>query len=133
MVPLLILTHGEFGPLLLKAAQGMLGVTPAVQALGLALDESREAFAGRVELALSQLGPGTLVLVDIAGGTPWNTALAPTLKQGGDLLAGISLPVLIEALQRTPQASSADGLAQELTLGSHLVRAKALLAGGGSA
>lgn len=131
MIPILVVTHGEFGPQLVKSAEGMLGPVPALKALGLSLDESRESFTARVDAALGELGPGVLVLADIAGGTPWNTAIALTLTRGGDLLGGVSLPLLIEAVQRRAKLSDAARLATELAQESYVVRAKALLGGAG--
>lgn len=98
MTPLLLLTHGEFGPLLLKAAEGMYGPQTAVAALGLGPDEGREAFIGRVARAARALGAPPLVLVDLACGTPWNAALLAGLAEEGEVLAGLNLPLLLEAL-----------------------------------
>ena len=98
MTPLLILTHGDFGPALLKAAEAMLGPQAEVQALALGLDETREDFAARTAKALGGLGSAPLALVDIACGTPWNVAVTEGCTQKGDVLAGLSLPLLMEAL-----------------------------------
>jgi mannose/fructose-specific phosphotransferase system component IIA len=98
MTPLLILTHGDFGPLLLQAAQGMYGPQEAVAALGLGPDETREAFLERVRAAAAGLKAPPLVLVDLACGTPWNSALLAGLGEQGEVLAGLSLPLLLEAL-----------------------------------
>ncbi len=98
MTPLLILTHGEFGPLLLRAAEGMYGPQEKALALGLAPDETREAFIERVKAAAAQLGQPPLVLVDMACGTPWNSALLAGQAEQGEVLAGLSLPLLLESL-----------------------------------
>lgn len=98
MTPLLILTHGEFGLLLLKAAEGMYGPQSGALALGLGPDETREDFVARVQAAVAQLGEPPLVLVDLACGTPWNAALLAGLADQGEVLAGLSLPMLLESL-----------------------------------
>jgi PTS system mannose-specific IIA component len=112
MTPLLILTHGDFGPALLRAAEGMLGPQAQVQALALGLDETREAFADRVSAAMAALPSAPLALVDIACGTPWNVAVMAGCAAQGDVLAGLSLPLLMEALTLRgdlgPQAMAAE-------------------------
>jgi PTS system mannose-specific IIA component len=99
MTPLLILTHGDFGPLLLRAAEQMFGPQAHTVALALAPDEPREAYLARVKDAAAHLGTAPLVLVDLACGTPWNCALLAGLPQGSEVMAGLSLPLLLEALE----------------------------------
>ncbi len=99
MTPILVLTHGEFGPALLRSAEAMFGPNAAAVALGLAPEETRESFAERVRTAQLSLGAPALVLVDLACGTPWNVALTQgCAADGGEILAGLSLPILLEAL-----------------------------------
>jgi mannose/fructose-specific phosphotransferase system component IIA len=98
MTPILILTHGEFGPILLKSAEAMYGPQRDAVAMGLSPDESREDFALRVKEAVKGLPSCPLVLVDLACGTPWNVALMEGCAQEGEVLAGLSLPLLLEAL-----------------------------------
>jgi PTS system mannose-specific IIA component len=98
MTPILILTHGDFGSALLRAAEAMLGPQVQIQALALGLDETREDFAARTAQALAGLQGPPLALVDIACGTPWNVAVTEGCTQKGDVLAGLSLPLLMEAL-----------------------------------
>lgn len=98
MTPLLILTHGDFGLLLLQAAEGMYGPQAAALALALAPDETRESFIQRVQEAVTRLGRPPLVLVDLACGTPWNAALMAGLAEQGEVMAGLNLPLLLESL-----------------------------------
>ena len=99
MTPLLILTHGGFGRVLLESAEAMYGRQEQAVALALSPDETREAFAGRVDAARAGLAGEALVLVDLACGTPWNVALVQGCASGrGEVLAGLSLPLLLEAL-----------------------------------
>lgn len=98
MTPVLILTHGDFGPAMLKAAEAMLGPQTQVSALALGLDETREDFSARVCAEMEKLDGPPLALVDIACGTPWNVAVSSGCTAKGDVLAGISLPLLMEAL-----------------------------------
>jgi mannose/fructose-specific phosphotransferase system component IIA len=74
-----------------------------------------------------------LVLVDLACGTPWNVAVLDGCAQDGEVLAGLSLPMLLEALElrggAEPRALAA------LLVGKApdaLSRASVLMAGGGT-
>lgn len=113
MTPVLILTHGDFGPAMLKAAEAMLGPQAQVAALALGLDETREDFSVRVCAEMAKLEGPPLALVDIACGTPWNVAVMSGCTAQGDVLAGISLPLLMEALELR-QTMAPQELAAEL-------------------
>ncbi len=137
MIPVLVLTHGELAAALLGAAESILGRQDRAAALGLEASESREAFAGRVRAAADQLGAPALVLVDLAGGTPWNAALLCGLASDpGEILAGVNLPVLLEALGRRdgPGASPRTLAADLAALGAAaFARASDLMARGAAA
>ena len=98
MTPLLILTHGDFGSALLGAATAMMGPQKQIVALALGLDETRDTFAVRVAEEIAKFPSQPLALVDIACGTPWNVAVLGGCCKQGDVLAGVSLPILLEAL-----------------------------------
>lgn len=98
MTPLIILTHGDFGAALLKAAEAMLGPQAETLALSLGLDETRDDFAARACAAIKAMPSPPLALVDIACGTPWNVAVTAGCASRGDVLAGVSMPLLMEAL-----------------------------------
>jgi mannose/fructose-specific phosphotransferase system component IIA len=133
MTPLLILTHGEFGSVLLQSAETMYGKQASAAALALSPDETRETFAVRVRQACAALGGGPLVLVDLACGTPWNVALLEGCAKDGEVLAGLSLPLLLEALGLR-DALGPKELAEELARQAPqtFVRASAMMADGGS-
>ena len=131
MTPLLILTHGDFGDLLLRAAEQMFGPQSDCAALSLAPDESREDYLQRVKTTVAPWPQAPLVLVDLACGTPWNSALLAGLAPDAEVLAGLSLPVLLEALELRA-ALAPKALAAELVQrGSQsFARASALMPGG---
>jgi mannose/fructose-specific phosphotransferase system component IIA len=114
MTPLLILTHGEFGPVLLKAAESMFGPQTDAVALGLAPDETREDYQARVHAARLGLSGEPLVLVDLACGTPWNVAVLDGCADQGEVLAGLNLPMLLESLELR-QSLAPKAMARELT------------------
>jgi mannose/fructose-specific phosphotransferase system component IIA len=131
MTPLLILTHGEFGAVLLGSAELMLGRQDGAIALALSPDETREDFAARVDRARADLKEKPLVLVDIACGTPWNVALMQGCAvDGGEILAGLSMPLLLEAMGLRATLSPRDLAAELVRLCPHsFARAAEYLAG----
>jgi mannose/fructose-specific phosphotransferase system component IIA len=113
MTPLLILTHGDFGGLLLRSAEQMFGPQTDCAALALAPDEPREHYMARVKQAASAWSEAPLAIVDLACGTPWNSALLAGLHPDAEVLAGLSLPLLLEALELRAEMP-AKALAEEL-------------------
>lgn len=97
MVGVLILTHGELGPELLKAARVISGRLESFEALPLDWNDGFDEARRKVEAALDGLdrGRGVLVLTDILGGTPFNVAMA--LRDPGriEIVSGVNLPMVV--------------------------------------
>ncbi|MEW6524896.1 MAG: hypothetical protein AB1445_15420 [Bacillota bacterium] len=91
--------HGPFALGMLGAATMIVGKQQDVHALGLDPESTPEAYADLVE---RHLGPDpredTLLLVDMLGGTPANTAVLLCQKCGVQAVAGINLPLLMELI-----------------------------------
>jgi PTS system mannose-specific IIA component len=99
MIGIVICTHGTFGKDMLETAQAILGRQEGVEALSLPPELGREDLEEALRGILPRIdqGQGALILVDLLGGTPCNAALR--CRQGGcEIVAGVSLPVLLEAL-----------------------------------
>jgi PTS system mannose-specific IIA component len=101
MVGFLIVSHGAFAEGLGDAAQMIMGEQDNLVTLGLQPDQSPENLKSKMKSAVERLdqGEGVLVLVDLFGGTPGNTA-AYLLQMENELevLTGINLPLLLELL-----------------------------------
>ena len=97
---IIILTHGPMAQGLLESSQMLFGEAENVTALGLLGDEAPADFAATVEAALQLYPQGALVLVDLFGGTPCNTAMIQAKKMGKalPLVAGVNMPMLISVL-----------------------------------
>lgn len=99
MITIVIAAHQDLGPALLRAAEGVVGPMPAVEAVALGPDIPPERVAERVAAVVAGLGEGdgVLVLTDMFGGTPTNQSL-PFLQTGRvEVLAGVNLPMVIKA------------------------------------
>lgn len=106
----ILMSHGPFAVSLVETAQMLLGDIENLAALSLDpgddLDEWRATFAAAYEA----LPAGTVILADLYGGTPFNQVMRYVLETGKpvSLMVGMSLPMLIEALQDRDSMSGAE-------------------------
>jgi PTS system mannose-specific IIA component len=101
MVGILIVAHSIYGEALLRSVSHVLGQPPArVLALGMTVRDDPDAMLERAREALARLddGHGVLVLTDILGATPSNIATRLVRPGSVELVAGVSLPMLVRAL-----------------------------------
>jgi mannose/fructose/sorbose-specific phosphotransferase system IIA component len=99
MIGVILATHGEFGNDLLATLKMILGEAEGLLSLALEPSDSLETFQGRMEKALQAVDPqgrGTLVLVDMLGGTPFNVAVRLAQDRKVQVVTGVSLPMLIK-------------------------------------
>ncbi len=101
MIGILIVAHGALGECLIHCASHVMGRRPLrVRQLGVTVHDDPEALLPHARDLIRDLddGSGVLVLSDICGATPCN--IASRLIEPGrvELLAGVSLPMLVRAL-----------------------------------
>ena len=100
MIGVIVATHGEFGNSLLATLEMILGEAEGVLSLALSAEDSLETFQARMEKTLQTVDPqgkGTLVLVDMLGGTPFNVSVKLAQTKKLQVVTGVSLPMLIMA------------------------------------
>ena len=95
---ILIMTHGEAGKGLIKSLQMIVGETGDIYAIPLLLGESIEEYVAKVKEVLDK-HTTAIALVDLYGGTPSNCAASLTSKYNLDVISGVNLPMVIEAIQ----------------------------------
>lgn len=101
MVGILLLTHAPLGQAFIEAASHVFrGCPERIEAIDVWADQDTAEVKALAHQAISRLdnGSGVLVITDVMGGTPSNCTL--TLSQPGhvEVIAGISLPMLLRAL-----------------------------------
>lgn len=120
MVGVVLATHGGLGEAFIGAMEMIVGVQPRVAALSLQVTDRIEDAAQRLETTVRGVdeGDGVLVLTDMLGGTPSNICLA-LLGEGRpvEVVSGVSLPMLLKAVQARRDASLADTAAQVKKVG----------------
>ena len=99
---IVVAAHGGLADALLATAELICGPLADVHAVGLRPDDSPETYAERLDAAVGDPDAPTLILTDLAGGTPHNVALVATRRlPGAALISGVNLAVLIEAAMST--------------------------------
>lgn len=101
MVGILLITHGQLGESLLRAAAHTLGRQPErAEHIAVTAADAPESLLARAREALARVddGSGVLVLTDMFGATPAN--IAAKLLQDGRVegLSGANLPMVVRAL-----------------------------------
>lgn len=101
MISLIVITHGLFGQELLRTAQDMIGRQEGVAGLAvtseMGADNLSHALADTIEKLKSP--EGYLILVDLMGGTPSNTALLKTKDLPSEIVTGVNLYMVLSTLR----------------------------------
>jgi PTS system mannose-specific IIA component len=101
MVGILLLTHAPLGQAFIAAvAHVFRGPTERFEAIDVAADEDTHPVNQRAKEAIERLddGDGVLVITDIKGGTPANCCGSLAIAGHVEVIAGISLPMLLRAI-----------------------------------
>ena len=98
MIGVLIITHGELGHELIKAAELIKGDLKGVAHISVDQTKGMEEIRKEISAAIKRLdqGRGVIILTDLFGGTPANLSLS-FLKEGKvEVITGVNLPMLLK-------------------------------------
>jgi PTS system ascorbate-specific IIA component len=101
MVGILLLTHAPLGQAFIEAATHVFRNSPArVEAIDVVADQDPEEVRRLACDAIGRIndGSGVLVITDVMGGTPSNCTLPLCVPGEVEVIAGISLPMLLRAI-----------------------------------
>lgn len=101
MVGILLLTHAPLGRAFIEAATHVFRSLPErLEAIDVIADQSTEEVRRLAQAAIARIndGSGVLVITDVMGGTPSNCTLALCEPGMVEVIAGISLPMLLRAI-----------------------------------
>lgn len=101
MVGILLLTHTPLGNAFIEAATHVFRGRPdRIEALDVCADQDTAEVKRLANEAIERLneGDGVLVITDVMGGTPSNCTLPLAQPGTVEVIAGISLPMLLRAL-----------------------------------
>lgn len=101
MVGILLLTHAPLGRAFIEAATHVFRSLPErLEAIDVVADQSTDEVRRLAQAAIARIndGSGVLVITDVMGGTPSNCTLALCDPGTVEVIAGISLPMLLRAI-----------------------------------
>ena len=97
MINIVLASHGRFCEELLNSLKMVAGDVFNIQAVPLFPGESVETYRHKLQEAIQKAytEAGTLVISDIVGGTPYNSAVYLSKEYVIGLISGMSLPMLL--------------------------------------
>jgi mannose PTS system EIIA component len=101
MIGILLLTHAPLGAAFIDAATHVFRARPdRMEAIDVRADQDTNEVNAMAREAITRLddGSGVLVITDVMGGTPSNCTLKLCHPGHIEVIAGISLPMLLRAL-----------------------------------
>lgn len=100
MIGILVVTHGILGKSTIEAVELIAGEQENVRAIGLHHGDGVEELDEKIKTALIELeqGDGILAFVDFYGGTPANRTMQCMGEKKFRCIAGVNMPMLLEAL-----------------------------------
>ncbi len=104
MVGIAVISHGDMCKGILNSVSMVAGTMRQTESVSLKEGESPDYYRKRVKETIERLdtGEGVLVLVDLIGGTPFNTICALSKELNVHIITGMNLAMLITAsLERT--------------------------------
>ena len=101
MIGIVIVTHSELGDALIGAAEFIIGSRPeSIESISIDLSENAEKLRGKIDRGIKKVmgEQGVIILTDMFGGTPSNLSYS-FLEEGHiEVLSGVNLPILIQAV-----------------------------------
>ena len=98
MIGVLIITHGNLGHELIKAAEMIKGDTRGIIPVSLdaktGVDDIKKEITSAIKKA--DLGEGVLIMTDLFGGTPSNISLSFLKEKKVEVVTGVNLPMLLK-------------------------------------
>jgi PTS system mannose-specific IIA component len=120
MVGILLMTHAPLGQAFIAAvAHVFRGPTERFEAIDVTADQDTASVNKLANEAIARLddGDGVLVITDIKGGTPSNCCGSLALPGHVEVIAGISLPMLLRAI--TYRRDTLDVVVEMALAGAH--------------
>jgi PTS system mannose-specific IIA component len=101
MIGIVIVTHSQLGEALVEAAEFIIGSRPgSIESVSIDLSENAEKLRGKINRGIKKVmeQEGVIILTDMFGGTPSNLSYS-FLEEGRiEVLSGVNLPILIQAV-----------------------------------
>jgi len=96
---IIVLTHGTMGKELIASAEMIFGPIDNVFDVPLFPGQTPEEYLAVVKRILEKQRSKAILLVDLFGGTPSNCSASLCSQYDVEVISGVNLPMLVEALQ----------------------------------
>ena len=101
MIGIVVVTHSRLGEAFLEAAEFILGSRPqGAVSVSIDLNQNVDRLREKVAAGIKKVSQdqGVLILTDMFGGTPSNISYSFLEEGRVEVLSGVNLPVLVQAL-----------------------------------
>lgn len=106
MIGLVVVTHAGLAKELVSAATMITGEIPLCEAVGLYPEDPADGLVERIGQSLGRVGvDGAIILTDMFGGTPSNTALSFLADGKVEVVTGVNLSMLVDFCSRRERQS----------------------------
>src|SRR3954471_6838551 len=97
MIGLVLVTHGRLAAEFVTAMEHVVGPQEAIEAICIGPDDNMERRRKDIAKAIAKVdqGQGVIILTDLFGGTPSNLAISLMKSENIEVIAGVTLPMLI--------------------------------------
>lgn len=120
MIQVVVISHGRFCDGLLDTLEMVCGGDFGIRTLGLIPGTSPEEYRERLTEILTRCveedSRGALVLADIAGGTPFNSAVYLRSKFRIGIVAGVNMPMLMTLAMDRDESDTIESLLEKAEL-----------------
>ena len=119
MVGIPVISHGSLCEGILDSVSMVAGTMKQTESISLQPGENPDSYQNRVKRAVERLdtGDGVLVLVDLIGGTPFNTICMLSQELNIHIVTGMNLAMLITAALERTEDITMDMLAEKVEKG----------------
>lgn len=114
MIGVLIITHGNLGRELIRAAELIKGELKGVVHVSIDASHAVEDLNREITAAMKKAdsGQGILILTDLFGGTPSNISLSFLKKGKVEVITGVNLPMLLKVSELNKKAGDLEEFAK---------------------
>ncbi len=113
MINLIVATHGEMSREIVNLTKMVLGESENLEYVTFLPGEGPENLIEKYEGIIERLGKneGTMFLVDLFGGSPYNAACRVAAEnEGMDVITGVNVPMLLELLEARDETENMEEL-----------------------
>lgn len=96
MAGIIVISHGSFASGIMESAQMIVGQIPKSAVLCFFEGDNTDEFGNKLREKILEFGAGTIVLVDLFGGTPFNQLVSKCYDLEFTAVSGVNLPMLLE-------------------------------------